>query len=112
MAYSEELAERVRDVLDTDREVIEKKMFGGLGFMVDGAMAVACGSKGSLMVRALPEDSDELVERPGASQMEMGGRSMKGWILVDASAVETDDALADWVAIGVAAAITIGPREK
>jgi len=101
MAYDEDLADRLRGALQDVDEVTEKKMFGGLAFLVGGNMAVAASGQGGLMLRCDPGQSDELVTRPGAQRMVMRGREMDGWLRVDDAAVSADDALARWVAVGV-----------
>lgn len=105
MAYDEELAERVRDLLVDEpvaagREVTERRMFGGLAFLVDGNMAVAVSGQGGLMVRVDPAGSEELVATTPAYPMVMRGRAMGGWLRVDSDALASDDALTAWVARG------------
>ncbi len=102
MAYDEELAERVREVLAGEPGVAEKKMFGGLGFMLDGHMAVAAAGQGGLMVRVDPDDGHHLVDRDHVEPMEMRGRVMTGWLLVAAPALADDDAMREWVGRGAA----------
>jgi TfoX/Sxy family transcriptional regulator of competence genes len=97
MAYDEKLAQRLRTLLAKERNVAEKKMFGGLGFLVRGNMCVSASGKGGLLVRIDPEDSDEAIARPHASLMEMGGRSMAGWIRVDAAGLKSERQLESWV---------------
>jgi TfoX/Sxy family transcriptional regulator of competence genes len=103
MAYDEELADRIR-VLLPDAE--EKKMFGGLAFLIRGNMAVAASGQGGMLVRVDPEESDRLVETTSAELMEMRGRSMKGWLRVDP---EPDD-VAEWVERGAAYASSLPPK--
>ncbi|MEO8827762.1 TfoX/Sxy family protein [Lapillicoccus sp.] len=97
MAYDEELADRLRETLQDVSGVTEKRMFGGLAFMVSGNMAVAAGSQGALMVRVDPSFSEELGSRPHASRMVMRGKEMNGWLTVDADGLRTDPDLASWV---------------
>ena len=97
MAYDEKLAQRLRTLLAKERSVTEKKMFGGLGFLVRGNMCVSASGKGGMLVRIDPEESDEAIGRPHATLMEMGGRTMAGWIRVDAAGLETERQLASWV---------------
>ena len=104
MAYDEELADRVRAVLGTEPGLTEKRMFGGLGFMVDGHMAVAASGQGGLMVRVDPAASDELVDHVHVERVVMRDREMDGWLRVATEAVDADAPLQDWVARGVAAA--------
>jgi TfoX/Sxy family transcriptional regulator of competence genes len=102
MAYDEALAERIRELVDGERRVSEQKMFGGLGFLVNGNMAVAASGGGGLLVRVDPDESDALVRKTGARPMEMRGRKMRGWLLVDTDDVRTKRQLAAWVNRGVA----------
>lgn len=102
MAYDEDLADRVREQLAGQR-VTEKRMFGGLAFLIGGNMSVAASSTGGLLVRVDPAEGDDLVSQPGVTPMSMGGRApMKGWLQVDADVVADDNALAGWVRRGVA----------
>jgi TfoX/Sxy family transcriptional regulator of competence genes len=100
MAYDEELAGRLRQLLADESEVTEKKMFGGLAFLVRGNMAVAASGQGGVLVRVDPEQSEELVATSGARPMEMRGREMRGWLRVEAGAVGTEHDLAAWVERG------------
>ena len=100
MAYDEELAQRIRSLIGADPALEEKKMFGGLAFLIGGNMAVAASGQGGVLVRVDPESSDELVATTNASLMEMRGRSMKGWLRVDAVDVRTEPELARWVELG------------
>ena len=102
MAYDEALAERIRDLVAEERGVTEKKMFGGLAFLVNGNMAVAASGQGGLLVRVDPDQSETLVKKSGARLMEMRGRQMSGWLRVDADDVRTKRQLAPWVRRGVA----------
>jgi len=104
VAYDEDLAERIRKRI---RGATEKKMFGGLAFLVGGNMAVAASGQGGLLVRVDPEEGARLVETTSAEPMEMRGRQMAGWLRV---AVTTDEELAEWVDRGVAYARTLPPK--
>jgi TfoX/Sxy family transcriptional regulator of competence genes len=106
MMFDEDLAARVRHLLTTRADVTEKRMFGGLAFIVAGHMAVAASGHGGLMVRVPPERTAELLAEPGTRPMEMRGTHTKGWIRVDGGAAQDDDELARWVAIGVEQAST------
>jgi hypothetical protein len=108
VAFDEALAARVRDLVPAG--AVEKKMFGGLAFLVGGHMAVAASGRGGLMVRVEPGRTAELVARPGVSRMVMGGREMDGWLRVDLEAVETDDELRRWVSHGLAYARALPPK--
>jgi TfoX/Sxy family transcriptional regulator of competence genes len=101
MAYDEQLAERIRDLVSGEPGLTETKMFGGLGFLVGGNMAVGASGQGGLLVRVDPAESDALVEASPARPMEMRGRTMRGWLRLDAEDVETRDELATWVERGV-----------
>ena len=100
MAYDEELAERIRALLADEPGLEEKKMFGGLAFLVGGNMAVAASGQGGLLVHVDPEESAALVETSPAYPMEMRGRTMTGWLRVDSEHLGADE-LAAWVERGV-----------
>jgi TfoX/Sxy family transcriptional regulator of competence genes len=110
MPYDQALADRIRDLLAADPGVTERKMFGGLGFMVDGNMAVAASSTGDLMVRADPDLSATWVDGHHVRPMEMRGRPMTGWLLVATESVEDDASLAEWVRRGADYARTLPPK--
>jgi TfoX/Sxy family transcriptional regulator of competence genes len=110
MAYDEELAHRIRELVSDEPALTEQKMFGGLGFMVGGNMAVAASGQGGLLVRVDPEQSDAIVSSTPAYPMEMRGRQMAGWLRVDGGEVEGDDALRGWVARGVTYARSLPPK--
>jgi TfoX/Sxy family transcriptional regulator of competence genes len=111
MAYDEDLANRIRELVHpTGTDVTEKAMFGGLAFLVGGHMAVAASSKGGLMVRVDPKDTDALVGKPNAGPFEMRGRAMQGWLRVDAEGVRTKRQLEPWVKRGVAYARSLPPK--
>jgi len=101
MAYDEELAHRIRELLADEQGVSEVSMFGGLAFLLDGNMSVAASGQGGLMVRVDPETSERVLALPHARAMEMRGRTMKGWIRVDGEGVQTKRQLASWVRRGV-----------
>lgn len=109
MAYDEALAARVRDELGSEPGVTERKMFGGLGFMVDGHMAVAA-SGGDLMVRADPTTSEAWIDSEGVRPVQMRGRPMTGWLLVSTEALADDEALATWVGRGATYARSLPPK--
>ena len=100
MAYDEELAERIRELVKDEPALTEQKMFGGLAFLIGGNMAVAASGQGGLLVRVDPEESDELVAQTGAEPMEMRGRQMAGWLRVASDDVEQPAQLAEWVGLG------------
>ncbi|MFC5906487.1 TfoX/Sxy family protein [Streptacidiphilus monticola] len=110
MAYDEALADRVRAALADHPEIDEKRMFGGLAFLLRGNMAVAVRAD-ALLVRADPDATDALLAaRPGAHLALMGGRTMKGWLEVPAEALTEDAALTDWITTGTAYAATLPPK--
>jgi TfoX/Sxy family transcriptional regulator of competence genes len=102
MAYDEDLANRIRELMAGEPGVTEKKMFGGLAFLVGGNMSVAASGQGGLMVRCDPEETDALVSKPHARRFEMRGREMQGWLRVDDEGVHTKRQLEPWVRRGVA----------
>jgi hypothetical protein len=110
MAYDEVLADRIRELLATDHGVVEKKMFGGLAFLIGGNMSVSASGQGGLLLRCDPEETDTLVTQPHVSRFEMRGRAMDGWLRVDAEAVETRDELERWVTVGVDYARSLPPK--
>jgi TfoX/Sxy family transcriptional regulator of competence genes len=110
MAYDEDLADRIRVAVQHVSGVSEKKMFGGHAFLVGGHMAVAASSKGGLMLRCDPAQTDALSERPGAGPFEMRGKEVDGWLRVEADAVSSDESLGRWVEIGVDFAQTLPPK--
>jgi TfoX/Sxy family transcriptional regulator of competence genes len=103
MTYDETLAERIRAQLAERDDVTEKKMFGGLAFLICGNMAVAASGQGGLMVRCDPAATDDHVV-DGAEPMIMRGKPMKGWLRVSDQLVADDTALASWVQVGATAA--------
>jgi len=112
MAYDEDLAARIRELLAAERGVTEQKMFGGLGFLVRGNMAVAASGQGGVLVRVDPAESERLVATTGARQMEMRGRAMRGWLRVDTADVRTRRQLARWVDVGIAYARSLPARKR
>ena len=100
MAYDEELADRIRELLGGEAHLTEKKMFGGLAFLIEGKMAVAASGQGGVLVRVDPGQSDTLVATTNAHLMEMRGQRMRGWLRVDADDVRTKRQLARWVGLG------------
>ena len=100
MAYDEDLADRIRELLGSESDLTEKKMFGGLAFLIGGNMAVAASGQGGVLVRVDPAESDTLVATTNARLMEMRGRPMQGWLRVDPEAVRSKRELARWVEIG------------
>ena len=110
MPYDEDLALRLRELLAGEDALTEKKMFGGLAFLLHGNMSVAASRNGGLLVRVDPAETDACLARPHASLMEMGGRTMDGWITVAPDGLKTRPELAAWVRRGVAFARTLPPK--
>ncbi len=110
MAYDEDLAHRVRELLGGHPDVTEKRMFGGLAFLAGGHMAVAASGRGGLMVRVAPEETDALLGEPGVHPFEMRGRPLDGWVRVDAGGVRTKRQLEAWVARGAGYARSLPPK--
>ena len=96
MAFDESLAARIRDALAGKKGVEEKKMFGGVGFLLNGNMLVGVW-KDSLIVRLGPDEGDEALKEPHVREFDITGRAMKGWVLVEPDGVEADEQLADWI---------------
>ena len=103
MAYDEDLADRVRELLVEESDVNEQKMFGGLAFLIGGRMAVAASGQGGLLVRVDPAKSDKLLATTTA-------RPMEGWLRVDADATRTKRQLARWVGLGITHARSLPPK--
>ena len=97
MAYDEDLANRLRELLASEDTVTERKMFGGLAFLVDGNMSVSASRNGGLLVRIDPVDTDACLARPHVELMTMGGRTMDGWVTVAPDGVKTKRELTAWV---------------
>ncbi|MBA2417816.1 MAG: TfoX/Sxy family protein [Nocardioidaceae bacterium] len=110
MVYDETLADRIRKAVHGEPGLTEKRMFGGLAFLVDGNLAVSASSKGGLMLRTDPDQAESLVNEPSVRRVEMRGREMAGWLRIDAAALGTDDALRRWVSHGVATARSLPPK--
>ena len=109
MAYNEALASRMRQLLNNQPELVEKKMFGGIGFMLRGNMA--CGvNKDDLIVRVGPDNYERAVIRPHARPFDFTGRPMKGWAIVEHDGYVVDDDLKSWVEEGVKFALSLPPK--
>jgi len=110
MAYDEDLAHRLRELLADEDAITERKMFGGLAFLLHGNMSVSASRSGGLLVRIDPADTDAALARPHVERMAMGGRTMDGWITVAPAGLKTKRQLAAWVARGAAFAKTLPPK--
>jgi TfoX/Sxy family transcriptional regulator of competence genes len=102
VAYDQELADRIRTLIGTESNLTEKKMFGGLAFLIAGNMALAASGQGGVLVRVDPAQSGALVAKTNARLMEMRGRRMRGWLRIGAEDVQTKRQLARWVELGAA----------
>jgi TfoX/Sxy family transcriptional regulator of competence genes len=110
MAYDEDLANRIRELIAGDPNVTEQRMFGGLAFLVGGHMSVAASGQGGLMVRVDPKDTESLLTKPHARPFEMRGRAMQGWLRVDPEGLRTKRQLEPWVRRGVTYARSLPPK--
>ena len=110
MAYDEDLADRIRELIADEAGLTEKKMFGGLAFLIGGNMSVAASGQGGLLVRVDPAENDTLLTEPGAAPMEMRGRSMRGWLRVAPEDLRTKRELAKWVRVGTTYARSLPPK--
>jgi TfoX/Sxy family transcriptional regulator of competence genes len=110
MAYDEDLANRIRELIAGEPDVTEKKMFGGLAFLIGGNMSVAASGQGGLMLRVDPEDTDALLGEPHAQPFEMRGREMQGWLRVATDGLQTQEQLEPWVRRGVEYARSLPPK--
>ncbi len=110
MAYDEDLANRIRELIAADADVTEKRMFGGLAFLVGGHMSVAASREGGLMVRVDPEKTDALLGKPHTRPFVMRGRELEGWLRVDPAGLDTKRQLEPWVERGVAYARSLPPK--
>ena len=112
MAYDEDLASRIRELIAGEAGVTEQKMFGGLAFLIGGNMAVAASGQGGLMLRVDPNETEKLLAKPHARPLEMRGRQLEGWLRVDDEGVRTKRQLEPWVKRGVAYARSLPPKER
>src|SRR5437763_1983809 len=110
MAYDEDLANRIRELIAAEDGVTEKKMFGGLAFLIGGNMSVSASGQGGLLLRCDPAETEALLRKPNAARFEMRGRAMDGWLRVAPEGVKTKRQLAPWVARGVAYARSLPPK--
>jgi TfoX/Sxy family transcriptional regulator of competence genes len=110
MSLDADLADRIRELLGPQRGVEEKRMFGGLAFLINGNMSVAVSRQGGLMVRVPPDDTEKLLTRAHVTPMVMAGREVRGWLRVEADGVKTKRQLTDWVTRGAGYARELPPK--
>ncbi len=111
MAYDEDLADRIRALLSARDDVTERKMFGGLAFLIGGHMAVCASRVGGVMVRVDPDRYEKLLASSKATAFEMRGREVTGWVRLTSDDVRTERQLAPWVTRGTAAAAALPPKK-
>jgi hypothetical protein len=102
VAYDEDLANRIRELILTEQGVTEMRMFGGLAFLIEGNLCVSASRRGGLMLRVDPKEGDALLRKQYAHPIDMRGRVMAGWLYIDADGVKAKRQLERWVARGVA----------
>jgi hypothetical protein len=110
VAYDEDLANRIRELIAAEPGVLEKKMFGGLAFLIGGHMSVSVSGRGGLLLRCDPADTDELRGKPHAGPFVMRGKAMEGWLRVEPEGVATKRQLERWVQRGVGYARSLPPK--
>ena len=110
MAYDEDLANRIRELIGAEPDLTEQRMFGGLAFLIAGNMAVSASGQGGLLLRCDPEETEALIKKPHAARFEMRGRSMDGWLRVAPEGVGTKRQLEPWVRRSVAYARSLPPK--
>jgi TfoX/Sxy family transcriptional regulator of competence genes len=110
VAYDVELADRVRALLIFEPDIAERKMFGGLSFLIGGHLAVGVSGSGGLLMRAEPGETEELLAQPHVEPFVMRGRAMNGWVRVRADGVADDEELKRWVESGVGYARSLPPK--
>ena len=110
MAYDENLAERIRRLLHGEPDIVEKRMFGGLAFLVGGHMGLAASREGGLLVHVDAEDTDALLEERHARPFVMRGREMRGWLRVEPEGCESDGDLTRWVRTGIDYGRSLPPK--
>jgi hypothetical protein len=110
MAYDEDLADRIRELMAAEADVSEKRMFGGLAFLIGGHMAISASGQGGVLVRVDPARSATLVDRTNAQVAVMRGRPMDGWLRVGPEDLRTKRQLARWVDLGTAYARSLPPK--
>jgi hypothetical protein len=112
MAYDEDLANRIRELIADEKGVDEKKMFGGLAFLIGGHMSVSASGQGGLLLHIAPEETDTLLAKPHAHPMVMRGHEIQGWLRVEADGIRTKAQLERWVNRGVTYAKSLPPKKQ
>jgi hypothetical protein len=112
VAYDEDLANRIRELIAGEPGVVEQKMFGGLAFLIGGHMSVSASGQGGLLLRVPPEETEALVAKPHAAPFEMRGRTMDGWLRVAPEGIRTKRQLEPWVKRGVGYARSLPPKKR
>jgi TfoX/Sxy family transcriptional regulator of competence genes len=97
MAYDEDLANRIREIVSMEDGLTEQRMFGGLAFLINGHMAVSASGQGGVLLRVDPAETDSLLAREHAAPFQMRGRSMQGWLRIDPEGLRTKRQLEAWV---------------
>jgi hypothetical protein len=110
VAYDEDLANRIRELVSSEDGLTEMKMFGGLAFLIGGNMAVSASGQGGLLLHVDPEQTDQLLAQPHAEPFVMRGRPMQGWLRVDPAGLGDRAEIERWVARGVAYARSLPPK--
>jgi hypothetical protein len=110
MAYDEHLAGRLREVVEGEPGLTEKKMFGGLAFLIGGHLAVSASSQGGLLLRTDPAQTEALLEEPHAEPFVMRGSEMSGWLRIDPDGLGSEEDLERWVEVGVSFARSLPPK--
>ena len=110
MAYDEDLANRIRELIAAEEGLTEKRMFGGLAFLIHGHMSVSVSGQGGLLLRVDPGESDTLAGKPHAAPFVMRGREMQGWLRINPDGVKTKSQLERWVGRGVSYARSLPPK--
>jgi hypothetical protein len=111
MAYDEDLANRIRELIADEDGLVEKKMFGGLAFLIGGHMSVSASGRGGVLVHVDPAETEKLLAKPDVEPMEMRGRTMDGWVRVAPEGVKTKRQLQSWVRRGVSHARSQPPKK-
>jgi len=112
MAYDEELAARIRELVKDEPGLTEQRMFGGLAFLINGNMSVSASGQGGLLLHVDPDETEALVSEPHAQRFEMRGRAMDGWLRVASEGLRTGPELERWVACGVSYARSLPPKRQ